>query len=72
MSAKTNANIEDLFNRIIDDLQASTKKKETQPNPPNPGQGEPGSAEQKPEKAGNIKLNPGKGGPVPGGNCCQK
>lgn len=28
VSAKTSANIEDLFNKIIDDLLASTKKKD--------------------------------------------
>jgi GTPase SAR1 family protein len=28
VSAKTSANIEDLFNKIIDDLLASSKKKE--------------------------------------------
>jgi len=27
VSAKTNANIEDLFNRVIDDLQAAQNKK---------------------------------------------
>ena len=75
VSAKTNANIEDLFNRVIDDLQASqTKKKEVPTSTTVTSE-----VENKPvqnEEEGKVKLgsagSANDGGNRGWANCCQQ
>lgn len=58
VSAKTNSNIEDLFNRTIDELQASTNKKKEQsaPNATNPSIVETESKGENKSSDGKVKL----------------
>ena len=73
MSAKTNANIEDLFNRVIDDLQSSqNKKKETASTNPTAPEAEsnPPKEEDKKIKLGSASSQGGKEGGW--ANCCQR
>ena len=74
VSAKTNANIEDLFNKVIDDLQATqNKKKETVATNPTAVEPEanPAKEENKKIKLGsaNSKKLEKEGGWA---NCCQR
>lgn len=77
VSAKTSANIEDLFNKIIDDLLALSKKKE--PAPQNASEGDKSNPQNevggKPkEEKGGVKLGSISNNDKQnqGGNCCQK
>lgn len=75
MSAKTSANVEDLFNKILDDLLASqNKKKEVGPGQvegekPAEEKGENKPKEEKPLKLGSIDS---KSWQNQVGNCCQR
>ena len=78
VSAKSGFNIEDLFNRVIDDLQANnSKKKESAVEKTCAAQipSESGSKSEKQGGKGTVKLNSSVAAKKEGGqwsNCCQK
>ena len=78
VSAKTNSNIEDLFNRIIDDLQASANKKKEMPQQQTVGSSEAetgvsGKSEKTDTKIKLGKQSSGGTGAENGwASCCQR
>jgi hypothetical protein len=74
VSAKTNANVEDLFNRVIDDLQTVQASKKKEPTAASSGLSEP-EAPPAGKEEGKIKLgaaSSGGGGERGWAGCCQR